>query len=287
MYAVLGITGNTGAAAAAALLDAGQEVLVLVRNPDKAVSWRRRGVELADGRRRGRRELAGAVHGRRWRLCAGAAAARAPRPDRLVRPKRRRPSATLATASGLPRLVFLSSEGAHLPSGTGPNSRGVHEGERILRDLLGHPRHLSPSDLLPGQLGVGSRARGRKGHPADLPRPTWTSGAPWSSTRDIGATAASPASRPRSPPRSWSWKDPSPTRLGMPPRVVAQLGPVARSRRWSCLAEPWVETLTGAGLGRPYAELLAEMYDGINAVSRPVPASFAAARRRSARRSPP
>jgi uncharacterized protein YbjT (DUF2867 family) len=47
MYAVMGITGQVGAAVANSLLDRGERVRGLVRNPGKAAAWAARGVELA------------------------------------------------------------------------------------------------------------------------------------------------------------------------------------------------------------------------------------------------
>jgi uncharacterized protein YbjT (DUF2867 family) len=47
MYAVMGITGQVGAAVANSLLDRGERVRGIVRNPQKAAAWAARGVELA------------------------------------------------------------------------------------------------------------------------------------------------------------------------------------------------------------------------------------------------
>lgn len=48
-FAILGITGHTGAAAADLLLSAGHSVRALVRNPSKAAAWAARGVTLVEG----------------------------------------------------------------------------------------------------------------------------------------------------------------------------------------------------------------------------------------------
>lgn len=47
MYAVMGITGQVGAAVADSLLASGERVRGIVRNPEKAAQWKARGVELA------------------------------------------------------------------------------------------------------------------------------------------------------------------------------------------------------------------------------------------------
>ena len=46
MYAVMGITGQVGAAVANSLLASGEQVRGIVRNPEKAAAWKARGVEL-------------------------------------------------------------------------------------------------------------------------------------------------------------------------------------------------------------------------------------------------
>jgi NAD(P)H dehydrogenase (quinone) len=47
MYAVMGITGQVGAAVAEVLLSQGKQVRAIVRDPGKAAAWKTRGVELA------------------------------------------------------------------------------------------------------------------------------------------------------------------------------------------------------------------------------------------------
>src|SRR5882762_6080473 len=46
MYAVMGITGNVGGAVARTLLAKGEKVRGIVRNPEKAAEWQKKGVEL-------------------------------------------------------------------------------------------------------------------------------------------------------------------------------------------------------------------------------------------------
>ncbi|HEX8892354.1 MAG TPA: NAD(P)H-binding protein, partial [Terriglobales bacterium] len=47
MYAIMGIPGHVGSAVAENLLAQGKEVRAIVRNADKAASWRDRGAEIA------------------------------------------------------------------------------------------------------------------------------------------------------------------------------------------------------------------------------------------------
>jgi uncharacterized protein YbjT (DUF2867 family) len=187
MYAVLGITGQTGAAAATALLETGHPVRALVRSPEKAASWRARGVELVRG------DVGDAESLRA--LFAGVAGAYA-----LVPPAPHHPDPiawyaetaeairAAAIATGLPRLVFLSSEGAQLPAGTGP-IRGLHEAERILSDCPGtRVTLLRPTYFQENWAPVLPLAATRGILPtflSDVAKPR-----AMVATRDIGATAA-------------------------------------------------------------------------------------------------
>jgi uncharacterized protein YbjT (DUF2867 family) len=47
MYLITGVSGNTGAAAATALLEKSQPVRVLVRSDEKGRPWRDKGAEVA------------------------------------------------------------------------------------------------------------------------------------------------------------------------------------------------------------------------------------------------
>ena len=47
MYIVVGGTGHVGSAVAKTLLDAGEPVTIVTRNPEKAGAWRQRGAEVA------------------------------------------------------------------------------------------------------------------------------------------------------------------------------------------------------------------------------------------------
>ena len=48
MYAVTGITGQVGSATANSLLEIGQTVRAVVRNPDRAGEWAAKGCEIAE-----------------------------------------------------------------------------------------------------------------------------------------------------------------------------------------------------------------------------------------------
>ncbi|CAN7319668.1 NmrA family NAD(P)-binding protein [Acidovorax sp. LjRoot129] len=110
-YAVFGVTGRTGAAAADALLQAGQRVRVVVRNPAQSQPWADRGAEVAvadltdvASMTRALRNVRGAYvvcpqqYGREDLFEQAAWMADA--------------VAKAAVAAGVPRLVALSSVGA-------------------------------------------------------------------------------------------------------------------------------------------------------------------------------
>lgn len=118
MHVVTGITGNTGSVVASTLLDRGASVRAVVRDPAKAEGWARRGVELVQG------DLADAES--LGRAFEGAEAAYVLNPPAYALPDLFAHAETIAgairdavEASGLRRLVVLSSFGAHQPSGTG------------------------------------------------------------------------------------------------------------------------------------------------------------------------
>ncbi|WP_309645450.1 NmrA family NAD(P)-binding protein [Phenylobacterium sp.] len=258
MFAIIGINGNTGSAAANALLDSGHSVRALVRDPARAAAWRERGVELITGDVTDEDALARTFDG-----VQGAYALVPPNPHHPEPLTYYREVATAlrtsAGAAGLERLVFLSSEGAHLPAGTGP-ILGSHFAEEILAGAIQHVTFLRPSFFQQNWRAVLGLAR-EQGilpsmlQPLDARRPQVA-------TADIGETAAALLTETAPPmivelagPEDRSANDAAEAMAHALGRDVAAV-PVPR--------EAWEKTLAGAGLGRAYAKLLAEMYDGIN-----------------------
>jgi uncharacterized protein YbjT (DUF2867 family) len=118
MYAVAGVTGQTGAAVARALLEAGAPVRVVVRRPDAGAQWRALGAEVAVADLADAGALARALAGTQ-----GAYLLNPPRYD-VADPftEAQRVGAAFAEAIAavrVPRVVVLSSVGAHQPAGTG------------------------------------------------------------------------------------------------------------------------------------------------------------------------
>lgn len=258
MFLVIGITGQTGAATASALLDAGHAVRALVRDTGRARDWAARGVELSQGEANDPDALAQALNG-----VAGAYVMVPPAPhhpdpiawyEDVAQAVR-----TAARRAGLTRLVLLSSEAAHLPDGTGP-IRGLHRAEQILADAAPEVVVLRPSyfqenwrallpfaqsqNILPSMISDLSRAREMV------------------ATADIGRAAAGLLTA-AAPPRLVELAGPA----DYAPNDAAAAIAEAIGTPVAAVAPPrqtWLEILLGAGLGQPFAELLVELYDGIN-----------------------
>lgn len=133
MFVVTGATGNTGSVVAAALLDAGQDVTVVVRDAKKAAPWKARGARVMQADLRDAESLNRAFQG-----ASGAYLMLPPAfdaADHLA--ERTAMAANLAKAAANAQVghaVFLSSFGAQHDSGTGPIV-SVGRAEKILASL--------------------------------------------------------------------------------------------------------------------------------------------------------
>lgn len=118
MYVVAGVSGNTGAATARTLIEAGERVRVLVRDAAKAESWARQGAEVAVADLADAAALTAALSGARgaYLLNPPGTTAEDPFADAEAVAEA---IARAATAARLPKLVVLSSVAADRPSGTG------------------------------------------------------------------------------------------------------------------------------------------------------------------------
>ncbi len=258
MFVVVGGTGNTGSAAAAALLAAGKKVRALVRDPARAEHLARQGVELVIGDTEDAASLA--------RAFADAEGAYALVPPNMMHPDPialaesvARATREAARAAGLPRLVFLSSEAAHLPSGTGP-IRGTHLAEGILAGAAPKLTFLRASFFQENWRPVFGLAAEQGIMPsmlADL-----AAKRPMVAAADIGRMAATllmdaspPALVELGGPELYAANDAAAAMAAALGRPVRPVQPPRDS---------WVAMLTGAGLGQAYADLIVEMYDGIN-----------------------
>jgi uncharacterized protein YbjT (DUF2867 family) len=185
MIVLMGATGNTGRVAAEALLARGEKVRVLGRDAGKLATLRARGAEVAvgDASDAGFLERAFTGAGSAYTLIPPAMGV----PDFRAHQDRIGEATTTALRkAGVKRVVFLSSVGADLPSGTGPIT-GLHHQEERLRGLGVAVVSLRPAyfmENLYASLPV-IRHQGVNGSALS---PTLKM--PMIATRDIGAAAA-------------------------------------------------------------------------------------------------
>ncbi|WP_334190019.1 NmrA family NAD(P)-binding protein [Noviherbaspirillum sp.] len=140
MYAVIGVSGNTGSAVAQSLIDLGKPVRAVVRRPEAGALFRRQGADVAVADLADAKALAAALSGVDGAYIMTPPLLEVPDPDGTKRAYIRA-IRTAAEQAGAPPLVVLSSVGAHLPSGTGPVVL-LHELEQALRDYPGRVSFL-------------------------------------------------------------------------------------------------------------------------------------------------
>ena len=133
MYAIAGVTGNTGSVVAEELLRRGKKIRVIVRNAEKGEPWKSRGAEVAVASIEDAEALARAFEG-----VEGAYLLLPPdmqSNDAIERGRRVGDVfARAIEASGVKHVVFLSSVGAQHENGTGP-IRSLHQVEQRLIPL--------------------------------------------------------------------------------------------------------------------------------------------------------
>ncbi len=258
MLALIGITGQTGSTAAATLLRQGQSLRALVRDPARAAGWARRGVQLQAGDAADAEALRRTFNGTEAAYVMIPSAPEHPDPVGFYA-EVAAAAREAARATGLDRLVLLSSEGAHLPSGTGP-ILGLRRAEAILADAAPRVKRLRPSYFQENWRDVVGLAAAQGMMPtmlADLDAPR-----PMVATADIGRVVAELLADPAAPalvelagPADYSARDVASAIGGALGREVGLVQPPRAA---------WEGILREAGLGEAYARLIAEMYDGIN-----------------------
>lgn len=255
MYAVAGVSGNTGRWVAETLLQAGAPVRVIVRDAAKGQPWAERGAEVAVADLSDVDALASALEGVQGLYTLVP-------PQYTDDPIRDgiaigRGLAEAAGRAGV-HVVLLSSVGAQHPSGTGP-IQILHHTEAALRDAGVDATFLRAGyffenygALIPAITGDGVLPTFI---PASTPTPTVT-------VRDIGRKAAALLQAGGdgvkivglSGPGDPSTDDVAAgfsRALGRPIQVVEQ--PL----------EAVIPTFTGLGLSEAWAGLYRELYEGI------------------------
>lgn len=181
MFVVLGATGNTGSAVADTLLDKRQPVRVIVRSAEKGASWKAKGAEVAVASLDDVSALAQAFAGATgvYLMVPPNYGATAWLSDQQARMDR---AAEAVKKSGVGHVVYLSSVGAQLASGTGP-IRAVHYGEGKLEGAVKHLTILRPPYFMDNWAPVIGAAKAQGGLPTFIAPQAKL---PMISTKDIG-----------------------------------------------------------------------------------------------------
>ncbi|HEV2608701.1 MAG TPA: NAD(P)H-binding protein [Noviherbaspirillum sp.] len=259
MYAVIGVSGNTGSAVARTLLDLGKRVRAVVRRPEAGADFRRQGAEIAVADLADTTALAAAFSGVDGVYVMTPPLLEVSDPDGTKRAFIKAIRAA-AEQAGAPPLVVLSSLGAHLSSGTGPVVL-LHELEQALRDYPGSVSFLRAPYFLDNWAEAIGPATEEGVFPSLI---TLGVRIDMATTADIGRIAVQlllEAHRGRrivelQSSRRYSAQDVAldlarilgnPLEVIYPPRSV------------------WHDILTGAGLSQTGAVQMAELIDSINA----------------------
>lgn len=257
MFAIAGVTGHTGAAAAEALIARGRKVRAIIRSAEKGEPWRRKGCEVAVADLANPEALSKALDGVEgaWLLSPPNFAATDFLADRKVFLER---VADGVRRSRLRNLVFLSSVGAQHPAGTGPIVT-VHRAEQLLRDIAPSVTFIRAAYFLENWGSVAPVVKGQGVLPHFGPIDVKFSQV---CARDIGEAAASALVAATAGtrfvelagPEDWSVEDVAAAMgklLGKPVKAVS--APVEAARAG----------LEQAGVPPEMARLYAEMYAGI------------------------
>jgi uncharacterized protein YbjT (DUF2867 family) len=258
MFAVAGVTGHTGSAAARALLERSRPVRVILRRREQGAPWAAQGADVAVASLDDATALATAL--------AGIEAAYLLLPPKYAEPDVLAAQARTADAiaeavqtSGVGRVVFLSSHGANRDSGTGP-VRALHYAEMQLTSTGVPVTMLRAPYFLENWAGVFPMAREEGVLPTFIPVDR---AIPTAVTGDIGRIAADALTRPHRGVRIIEIEGPE----RVSPRQVAQTVSAHLGRSVSPVATPLdavVPTFTALGVSENAALLFREMYEAVN-----------------------
>lgn len=138
--------GNIGRVLANHLLDAGQELVLLTRSPEKAKPLADRGAIVHEGTLDDEAFVIRATQGVDtlfWLMPGNYAAA----DFRGEQTKMARIGTAAVTENVIPRVMSLSSAGAHLSAGTGP-IMGLHDFETMIDATAAKTTHLRPNSFM-------------------------------------------------------------------------------------------------------------------------------------------
>ena len=259
MFAVMGVTGNTGGAVAEALLARGAPVRVVVRDAAKAAAYAARGAEIAVADAGDAEALA--------RAFDGTHAIYAMNPPQPLAPDFHAAAdvvtgaiARAVAAADTGHVVMLSSYGAHLPAGTGVVT-SLNRMEGALA-AAGKPlTRLRPCYFMTNLLSSLPLARGQGIFPSlvrvDLAYPMVAAG-------DIGLAAADLLMSAGSQDRLVHLEGPARHSAGDVAAILSRL----LEREVTAVVPPreqWQAILEGSGVSTSYAAGLIELADAIAA----------------------
>ncbi len=252
MYTITGVTGHVGAVVAEELLDRGEPVRAVLRDPAKRARWDGRGAQSVLADLTDTRGLADAL-----RDSEGVFAMLPVLPS-LDEAGHRRLADSIADAieaAGVDRVVLLSSIGADLPAGTGP-IRWLHDLERRLADTGAVVTAIRPCHFQEKVEVVLDAVLQDGVYPvfassADVPEPMIA-------TRDVGKAAAEALLSRPSESASIDLIGPAHTERDVAGRLAAIL-----QKPIEVVTIPrdgWVDAMVEADVPAPFARELAELY---------------------------
>ncbi|GLW07239.1 nucleoside-diphosphate sugar epimerase [Microtetraspora sp. NBRC 13810] len=255
MYAITGVTGHVGGAAARDLLARGEPVRAVVRDAARGADWISAGAEVSVADFGDRAALAEA-----FRDCRGAFVLLPTDPAAAdADAYHRRLADSIAGAvldSGVPHVVMLSSVGAELAEGTGP-IRWLHHMESRLREtgvLLTAIRSAHFQEKVETVLdaALGDGVYPVFGASADV-------AIPMIATRDVGRVVAESLTAPATAGEIIDLDGHRYSERQVAEELAAVLG---RPLTVVTIPQPaWVGTMVEAGVPPQLAEELAGLYD--------------------------
>ena len=258
-YIVAGVTGRVGSVVAAELLARHEAVTVIVRDEARGLEWARRGADVAVGSLDDRAFVTRVVRG-----AAGffiLLPENVP-PDDFHGARRRMAEAIVGGvhAGGVPHVVMLSAIAASLPNGNGP-AKDLHYCER---QLAMHAKHLTLlracyfQDNVSGAIPAAVHAGIYPNFLASADAPI-----PMVATRDLGRFAAQAL---LAPPQGREIIDVFGPAYSI--RQVARALGGALGKELQVIDIPLArqsDTMVEAGIPRPIADAIAEMFGAFNA----------------------
>lgn len=258
MYAVAGVTGHTGRAAAEALLRQGAAVRAIVRDAARGAEWKSRGADVAVASLDDAEALA--------RALTGARAAYLLVPPPYMHPDplgvQQRTAAAIAaaiTASGVPHTVLLSSIGAQHDTGVGP-IRGLYDAERQLKATGAPVTAMRSCYFIENWAPVMPVVKAQQVLPSFVPLDLSIE---MIATADVGACAAHLLRGPA--PAGTDVVEIGGTAAISPREIAEDLARVAGRPITPVEAslDDVVPTFTAAGFSPTAAALMREMYEGL------------------------